>query len=165
VNAYIQASAAQADAHSADLVQLKAAALSNHNGLLGQHPDLAAGTTVTLRVTAHSDKPLDDVTFGLVVHRSTDHFLVFEGGIHRREIGTAASFHGNFCLDFTFTTNLVRGHYAASFYVYDNPTRRWLTPKRRAATFTVSEGKSQRGIAHLDMSATLGSAAPVEAVG
>jgi hypothetical protein len=108
-------------------------------------------------VAGCAPQPLDDVTFGLLVHRSADQLVVYDGQIHRREMGPAAAFAGEFALDLSLVANLTRGHYSVTLYVYDNPTRRHLIRMRRIAGVTVTEDRARIGIAHLDMTATLDS--------
>jgi lipopolysaccharide transport system ATP-binding protein len=155
ISAYVDASAARQSAGSADVVHVASAELLRPSGVSGPQPDTAAGATVTFRVAGRSHQPLDDATFGLLVHRSADQLEVYHGEIHRREIGPATAFEGEFCLDISFVANLARGHYSVSFYAADNPTRRHLIQVRRIATITVSEHRSRSGIAHLDMAAEL----------
>jgi lipopolysaccharide transport system ATP-binding protein len=138
-----------------DVVELITAELNDQAAVLGPHGEVPAGTEMTVHVAARSPKPLDDVTFGLIVYRTTDQLLVYDGNVHRRDLGTADSFKGEFALDISFVTNLARGHYAVFFYAFDNPTRGALIHQRRVATFAVSETRSRSGIAHLPMSATL----------
>jgi len=154
ITAYVDASA-ETQSSCADVIKVVSTDLLRASGASGTEPDIAAGTPVTFRVTGYSEQPLDDVTFGLFVHRSTDQLVVYNGELHRREIGPAAAFEGEFCLDMSFVAHLVRGHYSVSLYAYDNPTRENLIQVRRIAAITVSEHESRSGIVHLEMAAQL----------
>jgi len=152
IDTYVEASAARQASADGDVIKVISTELLRSPAA---PPEIAAGTTVTFRVTGRSEQPLDDVTFGLFVHRSADQLVVYNGELHRREIGPATAFEGEFCLDMSFIANLARGHYSVSLYAYDNPTREHLIQVRRIATITVSEHTSRGGIAHLEMAAQL----------
>jgi lipopolysaccharide transport system ATP-binding protein len=128
--------------------------LAAQDGAEGTHVNVAPGTRVRLRVAATTSRPLDDVCFGFVLHRSTDQFMVYDGNFQRREL-TDADFLGEFRLDLEFCANLVRGHYYLSWHVYDNPTQTYLLPKRQVATLTVHESRSQGGVADVGLTAAL----------
>jgi ABC-type polysaccharide/polyol phosphate transport system ATPase subunit len=154
ITAYVGASA-ETQSTGADVIKVVSTELLRASGASGSEPDIAAGTPVTFRVTGYSQQPLDDVSFGLFVHRSTDQLVVYNGELHRREIGPATAFEGEFCLDMSFVGSSGTRHYSVSLYAYDNPTRQHLIQVRRIATITVSEHRSRSGIAHLEMAAQL----------
>jgi lipopolysaccharide transport system ATP-binding protein len=114
------------------------------------HRDVASGSALELTVRGEARVPLDDVTFGFLIHRSTDHLLVYDGNIHRREL-SAAPLHGGFSVDFGFSPHVVRGHYYVSVHVFDNPTQTFLLPKQPIATFAVDERRSWGGVADVEL--------------
>lgn len=151
ISAYVDASAARQSEASGDVIHVRSTEFLNGVG----SGDIPAGTGLSFRVTGHTPQPLEDVTFGLIVHRSADQLVVYNGEMHRREIGPASAFDGEFCFDISFVANLARGHYTVSFYAYDTPTREHLIQVRRIAAITVSEHRTRSGIANLDMAAKL----------
>jgi len=150
ISAYVDATAARETPAGADVIHI-----ASTEPLHGGQADIPAGSRLAFRVTGHSPQPLDDVTFGLMVHRSADQLLVYDGQIQRREIGPVTAFSGDFCLDLALMANLARGHYSVALYIYDNPTRRHLIAMRRIANISVAEHRARVGIAHLDMTAQM----------
>jgi lipopolysaccharide transport system ATP-binding protein len=151
---YVQSSHHLEKLDAAEPIEVLSVALATQDGAEGTHVNVAPGTRVRLRVAATTSRPLDDVCFGFVLHRSTDQFMVYDGNFQRREL-TDADFLGEFRLDLEFCANLVRGHYYLSWHVYDNPTQTYLLPKRQVATLTVHESRSQGGVADVGLTAAL----------
>ncbi len=151
---YVQASQVTATGATGP-IEVLSVSIASGDDKEGAHLDVVSGTHMRLRIVARSQQPLDDVTFGLVVHRSSDQLLVYDGNVHRQEIGDSSDFSGDFSLDLWFRASLVRGHYYVSWHIYSNPTQCYILPKRQVATLTVHEDRSQSGVADLEMSATL----------
>jgi ABC-type polysaccharide/polyol phosphate transport system ATPase subunit len=136
-------------------VEIRSGLVVTGDGVAGPHVEVGPGTRLVLRLSGNSRAALDDVTFGFVVYRSTDQLAVYNGNIHRRDLGPATAFNGDFTLDFGFRTNLVRGHYYLSAHVFHNPTQTFFVPPRQLATITVQEYQSCGGIADVEFSAAL----------
>ena len=147
---------AQKVPESADsAVKIKTVSLSTPAGTVGSHAEIAPRTPMTMRIVARSTRPIDDVTFRFMIHRSTDQLLVFDGQVHRRELGSVAEFDGEFTLEFRFGAYLVAGHYYMSLWVFHNPTRQALMGPQQLATLAITESQSRKGIVDVDFSAAL----------
>jgi ABC-type polysaccharide/polyol phosphate transport system ATPase subunit len=118
------------------------------------HRDVPSGSSLRLTVRCEARVPLDDVTFGFLVHRSTDHLLVYDGNIHRRELAPLP-LEGGFSVDFGFSPHVVRGHYYVSVHIMDNPSQTFVLPKQPCATFAVNERRSWGGVADVELTGRL----------
>lgn len=126
------------------------------------HRDVVPGTPLTLRVSYRSVEPLDDVTFGFLIHRSADQVLVYDGQIRRPDLGNPSDFAGEFEVAFKFTAHMVRSHYYLSVYVLSNSTQTFLVEPRPIATLAVKETRSWGGIADIELQAGLARAAAAD---
>jgi ABC-type polysaccharide/polyol phosphate transport system ATPase subunit len=136
-------------------IELRSIAFVLDGGPATTHRDVAPGAALRLRVEARSAHPQDDVTFGFEIYRSTDQLLVYNGQVHRHELGSPDDFNGEFHLDLAFQANLVRGHYYISFCILHNPTQAYLVQPRQVGTLAVAETRSRSGVADVDFSAAL----------
>ena len=100
-------------------------------------------------------EPLDDLTFGFMLYRSTDQLIVYEGNVLDRVIGFSALTQTEAVIEFTFRANLTRGQYHIECYALHNPTHEYLSRLVPAALFTVTEEVTCRGVADLQLSAAL----------
>jgi homopolymeric O-antigen transport system ATP-binding protein len=146
------------------VITITSVSLSTPTETLGTHAEILPKTPMTLRIVARSSKPIDDVTFRFMIHRSTDQLMVFDGQVHRRELGSVAEFQGEFTLDFRFRAHLVAGHYYLSMWVFHNPTRQALMGPQQLATLAITESQSRTGIVDVDFSAALETRAEVSEV-
>jgi hypothetical protein len=113
------------------------------------------GASLTLRSTFAPTVAASDVTFGLLVYRSTDNLLVYDGHFTNTEIGLPAIVPGqNFDVDFQFRANLTRGHYRVVTRIYDNILQDFLAHVCPPATFAVEELRTWAGVAHMDVRPT-----------
>ena len=136
-------------------IELRSIAFVSDGGPATTHRDVAPGAPLRLRVEARSVHPQDDVTFSFQIYRSTDQLLVYNGHVHRPELGSPDDFNGEFHLDLAFRANLVRGHYYISFFILHNPSQAYLVRPRQVGTLAVAETRSRSGVADVDFSATL----------
>jgi hypothetical protein len=123
--------------------------------ITGAHLEVAPGVPLRFRVVAKTMEILDDVTFGFVIYRSTDQLVVYNGNVHRRELGPSDMFRGTFTLDFDFRAHLVRGHYYLSVHVFHNPTQTFFIPPQQLATLAIQEQRSHGGVADVEFSASV----------
>jgi lipopolysaccharide transport system ATP-binding protein len=154
LDAYVR-SAMKVPRNAGSAIEITSASLATAAETLGTHAEIVPRTALTLRIGARSAQALDDVTFRFTIHRSTDQLMVFEGQIHRRELGSVDEFRGEFSLDLGFRAHLAAGHYYLSLSVFHNATRRFLFDTQQLATLTISGGQSRKGIADLDLAASL----------
>jgi lipopolysaccharide transport system ATP-binding protein len=145
---YVQNSMSVATMQSSEALQVRRIRLEREDGSLisGQEP-LEAGDALHLKLSLHTGAPLEGVTFGLVVHRSTDQLVVYDGNVHKSE--TSATLEGSFELEFRFIVNLVRGHYYVSFHITDDQSQSNILKVSPLATFVVHEARSYGGVADL----------------
>jgi lipopolysaccharide transport system ATP-binding protein len=156
VEAYVRSTQKAANSHTTDTPAVESAAFMTSNGMrVGTHRDVPPGEALTLRAILTNRDALDDVTFGFIIHRSTDQLVVYDRHIRRSELGGAPLEPGHFSLDLQFKAHLVRGHYYISVHVLDNPTQEFLLPPTQLATLGVTEHQSRSGVADVEFSATL----------
>jgi hypothetical protein len=155
LDAYVRTSAKLAQGADDRGVRIRSVSFVAADDAIGPHQDVASGTPLTLRVNAQALEPLDDVTFGLLIYRSTDQLLVYNGHVPRREAGPVSAFAGEFSVDLHFHAHLVRGHYYVTIHVLHNPTQEWLISPRQVATLAVRENRSRAGIADVEFSASV----------
>jgi lipopolysaccharide transport system ATP-binding protein len=116
---------------------------------------LEPNADVTLRVTFGPRTDETDLTFGVVVHRSTDGLVVYDVNFDAADIGADRIRAGRtFTIDFGLRANLTRGHYHVETHVCHNPTQRF-SRRCPAATFAVSEQRTFGGVADLQASALM----------
>jgi len=158
LGAYVRASQKVARPIGHSPIEIVTVSLATAGDSSGTHREVRPGTRLDLHVTARSTEPLDDVTFGLVIYRSTDQLVVYNGNIHRRDLGSPGAFVGAFSLDLQFRAHLVRGHYYLTIHVFHNPTQTFLVAPHQVATLSVQENRSWAGVADVEFSASLRSA-------
>ena len=154
LEAYVR-SAQTVPRSSHNTIEIRSSALETAAGAWGSRAEIAPRTRLTLRLAARSAQPLDDVTFRFTIYRSTDQLMVFDGQVHRRELGGANEFKGDFAIDFNFRAHLAAGHYYLSLWVWHCPTQRALFGPQQLATLTVSETPVRTGITDVELSAAL----------
>ena len=112
------------------------------------------GAELTVRVDCEIRQPLGDLTLGMILYRSTDHLIVYEGNVVASEIGFESTRLGRHMLDFHFRANLVRGHYHVECYVLHTPTHVYLARLAPAAMFTIEATYTCRGVADIALRAS-----------
>jgi lipopolysaccharide transport system ATP-binding protein len=114
------------------------------------------GAALTLRVGYKVNSAVTDVTFGLLLWRTSDLLMVYDGNFTAEELGVSTLRSGAaFLIDFRFRANLVRGQYHFECHVYHNPTQRFLTRVSPVGALTVQETRTYGGVADLDVSAAM----------
>jgi lipopolysaccharide transport system ATP-binding protein len=114
---------------------------------------VAPGAQVTIRVSCDVHEPCRDLTLGMIVYRSTDNLIVYEGNVTSDAIGFDGSTPGQQTLDFLFTANLIRGHYHVECYAYQTATHTYLSRLLPAAMFSIASDDVSWGIADLGLRA------------
>lgn len=159
IEAYVASADATLEASQNDRVRIVGSRLldDRDNPLEGM---VTPGASLTLRSTFAPTVAASDVTFGLLVYRSTDNLLVYDGHFTNAEIGLPAITPGQgFDVDFRFRANLTRGHYRVVTRIYDNILQDFLAQVCPPATFAVEELQTWAGVAHLDVRPTARAAA------
>jgi lipopolysaccharide transport system ATP-binding protein len=152
IRAYVNsASAAAEDAAENDDVRITGSRLVDLSGnpLTGPIPPgqpLCLKSSYAPRVTA------EDVTFELMMYRSTDNLLVYAGHFTNTELGIGRLVAGQpFEVDFEFRANLTRGHYHVITRIYDNVLQRFHAQVCPHAGFAIDELQTWGGVVHLDV--------------
>jgi lipopolysaccharide transport system ATP-binding protein len=118
-------------------------------------PGLAPGTPLRLRVGYQVVEPVENVTLGFLLHRSTDLLVVHDANYTPEELGIPTLVPGNtFTVEYDFRANLTRGHYFLDCHVFHNPTQSFLSRLSPAGTFSVHETRTWAGVADLALTAT-----------
>jgi lipopolysaccharide transport system ATP-binding protein len=151
IRAYVESADTALDASHNDAVRIVSARLVGERGEVVEGA-VEPGGELTLRASFMPTVPARDVTFGLLVYRSTDNLLVYDGHFTNAEIGLPAIVPGQaFDVDFLFRANLTRGHYRVVTRIYDNIIQNFLAQVCPPSTFAVEELQTWAGIAHLDV--------------
>jgi lipopolysaccharide transport system ATP-binding protein len=154
ISAYVESADTALDASANDPVRITSSRLfDGHQQEV--EANIGPGTALTLKTTFAPTTGSRDVTFELLVYRSTDNLLVYAGHFTNSEIGLPEIVPGQpFEVDFMFRANLTRGHYRVVTRIYDNIIQRFLAQVCPPATFAVEELQTWSGIAHLDVQPT-----------
>lgn len=122
----------------------------------GSSVTVAPGDTLRLRVRFQANSSVGDLSFGFLVHRSTDLLVVYDGNFTDRELGLGGLQPGDqFSVDYDFAVNLVRGQYHLDCHVYHNPTQRFLGRLNPAGLVSVMEQRTFAGVADIELRAKL----------
>ena len=151
IQTYVQSTDSTLDAAHNDSVRITSARLLDERETAADAV-VAPGAGLTLRAAFHPTVAARDVTFGLLVYRSTDNLLVYDGHFTNLDAGLPAiQADRPFEIDFHFRANLTRGHYRVVTRIYDNLIQNFLAQVCPPATFAVGELQTYAGIAHLDV--------------
>ena len=146
---YVQSSERAAETAGGD-VSVADAQLIDANG--SQVDAVSPGTPLRLQVVLHSRVSTSGLTFGFLVHRSTDNLLVYDGHTSGSTIAVNRLTPGEpVTLEFAFRPHLARGHYKVSCSVFHNGTQHFLLPKTVVGAFAVDERTTYAGIADLQV--------------
>jgi len=115
---------------------------------------ITPGTDLTVRVECDIRERVSDLTLGLILYRSTDHLIVYEGNVVAAEIDFDSTRLGRHTIDFHFRANLIRGHYHVECYALHTPTHSYLARLAPAAMFTVDATYTCRGVADIALRAS-----------
>jgi ABC-type molybdate transport system ATPase subunit len=116
---------------------------------------VSPGADVTVRVDCEVRAPMEDVTFGLILYRSTDNLIVYEGNVVASEIRFQSTRRGSQSIDFQFRANLIRGQYHVECYTLHTPTHVYLSRLSPAAMFSVHDEATCRGVADIRLRASV----------
>ena len=149
---YVQSQPRPVVTASAGTVCIEGARL---RGTAGSAVDvLQPGQRVELHIACKVIAKTEDVTFGLMLYRSTDRLILYEGHYTDAELGLTSLTPGaSFTVSFAFDVNLVRGEYYAECWVLHNPTHSFLSILSPAAMFSVDENRTTRGIIDIGLTA------------
>ena len=121
---------------------------------------VSPGQPLILRAQLAVREPMDDLTLGFILYRSSDNLIAYEGNVRDKEIGLVADVAGSTIqVEFAFNANLTRGQYHVECYALHNPTHEYLSRLCPAGIFTVHEAVTCRGVADLELSAKIVDAA------
>jgi lipopolysaccharide transport system ATP-binding protein len=113
---------------------------------------VAPGTPLRLTVEFEMREEISDFHFGFVIYRSTDNFMVYDGGFESTEAGIRAVRPGQrFRLHFDFRAHLTRGQYHIQCHVFHNPSQSHLCKLSPAATLAITESRTYGGIADVEL--------------
>ena len=150
LRAYVRNQTVAAPPASAGPVHIVGARLN------GDPDGLAPGQPLELEIDCVVERPSRDLVFGVMVHRSTDRLLLYEGHFTNDELGMPQFDAGEaFTLYFDFAANLVRGQYFVECWVLHGPTHIYWSVLSPAALFSVAETRTTRGIVDLGLTARL----------
>jgi lipopolysaccharide transport system ATP-binding protein len=112
---------------------------------------IAPGAPLTLRAAYRVNRAVSDITFGLILRRTSDLLVVYDGNFTAKELGIDALSAGDrFDVDFHLRAHLLRGQYHFECHVYDNPTQRFLSRIGPIGAVTVQETRTYSGVADLE---------------
>jgi lipopolysaccharide transport system ATP-binding protein len=118
------------------------------------------GTDLVLQVEYSIQPSMTDLTFGVLLHRSTDGLTVYDAnftpaevGIDLRTLSPGEDTSGprRVRVDYQLRANVTRGHYHFDCHVFHNATQRVLHRITPAAQLSVHEKRTWAGIADLDV--------------
>jgi lipopolysaccharide transport system ATP-binding protein len=119
---------------------------------------VAPGAELVLQVEYDIDPSMTDITFGLLLHRSTDGLIVYDANFTPEELNIAwpkadgrASSPVRVRVDYHLKANVTRGHYHFDCHVFHNATQRILHRVTPAAQLNVHEKRTWAGIADLSV--------------
>jgi lipopolysaccharide transport system ATP-binding protein len=117
---------------------------------------VAPGADLVLQVEYSIQPSMTDLTFGLLLHRSTDGLTVYDANFTPAELNidwSAAPRDGDAAqivrVDYHLKANVTRGHYHFDCHVFHNATQRILHRVTPAAQVSVHEKRTWAGIADL----------------
>jgi lipopolysaccharide transport system ATP-binding protein len=149
IASYLTATAEQASVRG-EAVDIEAAVLTDREGQPSSVVEPGAALRLTVSYVVH--RPTDDYQFGFLLHRSTDGLLVYDATVHERDAGLRDLRSGDrFTLKFDFRAHLTRGQYHVECHVFDHIAGEYVVRLSPAATFTVRESSTARGIADVEL--------------
>jgi ABC-type polysaccharide/polyol phosphate transport system ATPase subunit len=131
-------------------VQITGVRLMNDRGDRVESP-VAPGASLTLRVSYLPREAVEEAICDVLVYRSADNMLLYEGHFSCREFGLPGTASGQpFVLDFQFRANLASGDYRVTTRLRDTIMRRFLAEACPPSFFTVSGPAARNAIGYLD---------------
>jgi len=151
IQAYVESSEKKLEASGNDAVPITAARLLDENGQSGTL-SVTPGTPLVFRVDFMPTVAATNVTFSVLVFRSTDNLLLYDGHFTNADIQLPAIKPGEpFQVDFRLRTNLTRGHYRVMVRLEDNDRREFLAQVCPSGYFGVEELQTWAGMVHMDV--------------
>ena len=163
IHAYVTSATDDVEAAENDAVRITSVRLVDDSGQLVTK-SVAPGESLCLRASFMPGVTAENVTFGLLLYRSTDNLLLYDGHFTNVEVGLPRITAGQpVHVDFRFRANLTRGHYHLMTRIYDNILQRLIAHVCPHVGFVVEELRTWSGIVHLDVKPRLRAASdPVE---
>jgi hypothetical protein len=96
-------------------------------------------------------EPLGELTFGFLLHRSTDGLTVYDGNVSARELGIDITLNEPFTLHFDFSAHVTRGQYHLECHVYDEHAGKHVARLSPAGVVSIAETRTFRGVADLEL--------------
>jgi hypothetical protein len=151
IGAYLRDATAQTGVTGSGAISVSGAQLLDEAG----RPVSTArpGAALTLRVDYDLKQAAGGLTLGLILYRSTDHLIVYEGNVVASEIGFDADSAGPRSVDFRLQANLIRGQYHIESYVLHTATHEYLSRLSPAAMFAIEDANTCRGVADIALHA------------
>jgi lipopolysaccharide transport system ATP-binding protein len=110
------------------------------------------GTALALRVSYRVDRSISNITFGVVLRRTSDQLVVYDGNFTSKELDLDDLPAGAaFGVDFHLRAHLLRGQYYFECHVYHNPTQRFVSRVGPVGSLTVQETRTFAGVADLEI--------------
>jgi lipopolysaccharide transport system ATP-binding protein len=155
IDAYVRnnAFAPAAEGTSGD-IRIAGAALQTADGGSVNAP-IAPGEILRLVVDFEVVRTMDDLTFAMVVHRSTDQLVVYDAHFKQEELAPPLSAGSRFRLEFELAANLTRGQYYFDVFAQYSPTQQYVARLRPAAHLAVQETRTFQGVADLRVRARM----------
>ncbi len=113
---------------------------------------ITPGTPLTLSVRYRVNWPDRDVTFGVILYRTSDQLVVYDGHFTSKELGRDGLPSGaQFGVDFRVRAYLLRGQCHFECHVPHNPTHRFLSRVGLVDSLTVHETRTCAGVVDLEI--------------
>ena len=152
LHAYVQNQSASSPPSSAGPVHIVGARLNTGTGSDALKP----GQAIELEVDCVAEEVSRNLIFGIMVYRSTDRLLLYEGHFASEELGVRQFESGEaFTMFFDFAAHFVRGEYFVECWILHGPTHIYWSVLSPAALFSVDEARTTRGIVDIGISARL----------
>jgi lipopolysaccharide transport system ATP-binding protein len=122
------------------------------------------GQPLRLQATYLPSRDVEDFLVAMIVKRSTDELLVYDGQFPASELGLVGLRRGiPLTIDFDFRANLTRGQYHVDCHLFELTTQQFLGRLSPAGLLTVDEHRTWGGVA--DLAALASIRPPAEATG
>ncbi len=158
IHAYVTSATDEVEAADNDAVRITSVRLVDLDGS-PVNRGVTPGESLCLRAAFLPGVSAENVTFGLLLYRSTDNLLLYDGHFTNADVGLPRLTVGQpVQVDFAFRANLTRGHYHLVTRIYDNILQRLLAHVCPHVGFVVEELQTWAGIVHLDVKPRLGEA-------
>lgn len=111
------------------------------------------GRRLRLRVSYRAKQAIPHAVFGLLLHRSTDHLVVYDANFSMAELGLDGLAAGQeVSVDFDLSAHVTRGQYHFECHVLHPPSRTFFVRQSPVALLTVAENRTFAGVSDLAVS-------------